>query len=156
TTGMGSVTLPRAAGAIPASPPEHQAVGTRAVSSDKAFRLRMCFQDVPLHYWYRKGSGLPDERKFWDKQGWEKFFKDRMEDGYNAIVYGPFFPQWQAYLIRHKQFPEARELPPSVLEPIIEQVNWIFRAAHENGIQNFLMYYHIVTSPAFAKAHGID
>jgi hypothetical protein len=130
------------------------------------FQMRACFEDLLLHYWYRPGmitesgtgqiGGQIDDRKFWNKQEWERVPRSRADEGYNAIIYGPSPNQWQTYLVRHKKFPEARELSAEIQEPIIEHVQWIFAKAHEFQLKNLLNNWQIVTTPAFAKAHRID
>jgi len=59
-------------------------------------------------------------------------------------------------LIRHTEFPEARDLPDAEQEKVIEHVGWIFRRAWELGLKNFIKCMFIVTTPAFARAHGHD
>lgn len=166
TAGVGATVITPAIQAVETRQPEPATTTRAPADATPAFRLRACFEDFTLHYWYRKGMvtesgsgqvvGRTDDDRFWDKSAWDHALKNRAEEGYNAIIYGPSMNLWQTYLIRHKEFPEARELSPEVQEPIIEQVKWIFAKAHEYGLKNLLDNWQIVTSPAFAEAHGMD
>ena len=62
----------------------------------------------------------------------------------------------QTFLIRHRTFPEARELTPEQSERIIEHVSWLFRRGKELGLENFVFSHFVTTTPAFARAHGLD
>ena len=166
TTGLGAITVAPQIHAQAHDQAETHRPQSRSITPGKAFQMRACFEDLILHYWYRIGmitesgtgqmAGQIDDKKFWDKQEWERVLRSRSHEGYNAIIYGPSPNQWQTYLVRHKEFPEAREIPPEVQEPIIEHVKWIFAKAHEFQLKNLLNNWQIVTSPAFARAHGID
>src|SRR5262249_26479342 len=63
---------------------------------------------------------------------------------------------WQTFLVRHTEHPEARELTAERADKVITHVGWIFQRAHELGLKNLLFSYFIVTTPAFARAHGLD
>src|SRR5262249_34273893 len=51
---------------------------------------------------------------------------------------------------------EARELTAEQSDKLQKHVAWIFARAHELGLKNLLFSYFIVTTPAFARAHGMD
>jgi alpha-beta hydrolase superfamily lysophospholipase len=59
-------------------------------------------------------------------------------------------------LIRHKQFPEARELTPEANEKKIGELKWLFAQAKRYGMRNFLYFNLLQYTPAFARAHGLD
>ncbi|MCZ6680346.1 MAG: hypothetical protein O7E52_24210, partial [Candidatus Poribacteria bacterium] len=110
-------------------------------------------------YWYAEHGQLWEAENFWDKNYWENKLRQFVQDGYNAVLYMPEpwqEHQWQTFLIRHNEFPEARELTAEQSNQIIAHVNWIFRRGHELGLKNFLWSYFIVTTRSFAKAHGMD
>jgi hypothetical protein len=124
-----------------------------------ALELRMGLEQLRNPYWYEQ-HGQPKEAKdFWDKDYWEKALNQWADEGYNAVLYWvePWTQtSWQAFLIRHKAFPEARELSPEQADKVIAHVGWIFHRAHELGLKNFLFTYQVATTVAFAKAHGLD
>ena len=164
TTGMGAALVTPALPSQASQPLEASAERVDPASSQRAFDLRACFENLTHDLWMPKwhltvwgSTYLPDNKRFWDKEEWERLFRARAQAGYNGIIYGPLDRlQWQTYLIRHKEFPEARKLPPNVQEPIIRHVQWIFQTAHKHGLKNFLLFDHIATTPAFARAHGMD
>jgi hypothetical protein len=133
-----------------AAKPAHQA---------NALEMRMGVEQLRNPYWYER-HGQPEAAKaFGDKQSWDKALRGWADDGYSAVLYWvePWTETaWQMFLIRHKEFPEAREYTRDQVDKVVEQVNWIFARAHELGLKNFLFTYQVVTTPAFAKAHGLD
>jgi hypothetical protein len=126
-------------------------------ASGPRLELRMGLEQLRNPFWYEQ-HGQPHEAKdFWDKGYWDRALNQWAQDGYNALLYWiePWNQtSWQALLIRHKEFPEARELTGEQVEKIIAHVNWIFQRAHELGLKNFLFTYHVATTVPFAKAHG--
>jgi len=116
-------------------------------------------ENFPNPYWYAEHGQTEEARRFWDKSEWEKRLRQWARDDYNAILYWvePWTEHaWQTFLIRHKEFPEARELSREQSDRLIAHVNWIFQRAHELGLKNYLFTYFVVTTPAFARAHGMD
>jgi hypothetical protein len=142
-------------------PVRGQSPGPKDARSGKAptLEVRMCFEQLRNPYWY-EGKGRGDEvKEFWDKKHWERVLKAWADDGYNAILYWPepwTETAWPSFLIGHAKFPEARELKAEQTERIVEHVRWIFAKAHEYGLKNFLFDYQVVTTAAFARAHGLD
>ena len=113
------------------------------------FDLRIGVEQLRNPYWYAAHGQEAEAKQFWDKGYWERVLKEWADDGYNGLLYWvePWTEtSWQAFLIRHKKFPEARELTPKEADHVIEHVNWIFHKAHELGIKNFLFTYQIATS----------
>lgn len=113
------------------------------------------------------GDTLPNSswdegsRSFWDRAGWETCLARWSTEGYNAVVWlGP--NEFGAacvgdhILMRHDEFPEARELSPEQNDTIIMQMQWLFRRARELGMRNFLYTHCIWVTPAFARTHGLD
>jgi len=133
--------------------------GQRQAGPAAALDVRMGVEQLRNPYWYERHGQPEQASRFWDKKHWERALEAWSQDGYNAVLYWvePWTETaWQAFLIRHKEFPEARELTRAQSDRVIGQVNWIFHKAHELGLKNFLFTYHIVTTTAFAKAHGMD
>jgi hypothetical protein len=98
---------------------------------------------------------------FWDREAWDARLSRWSAEGYNAVVWlGP--NEFGAacvgdhILLRHEEFPEARELPPEQSETIIAEMKWLFQQAKELGLRNFLYTLCIWVTPAFARAHEID
>ena len=98
---------------------------------------------------------------FWDRAAWEVRLSRWSAEGYNAVVWlGP--NEFGAacvgdhILLRHDEFPEARELSPEQSETIIAQMQWLFRRAKDLRMGNFLYTHCIWVTPAFARAHGLD
>jgi hypothetical protein len=121
----------------------------------------MIQENLPHPYWYedpkRGNPGAP--KSFWDKESWTRRFALLRESDYNAVLYwsDPWMVhQWQTWLIRHKHNPEARELSAEKQEALIEQIGWVFRKAREMGLKNILINMSVITTPAFARAHGLD
>lgn len=125
----------------------------------RALELRMGVAQLRNPYWYDKHGQPAEARSFWDKGTWEKELKGWADDGYNALLYWPepwVETSWPAFLIRNKEFPEARELTPEQADKVIEHMRWVFRRAHELGLKNYMFAYHVVTTVPFARAHGMD
>jgi hypothetical protein len=138
-----------------ADPAKEKSAAPRA----PALELRMAVEQLRNPYWYEKHGQADEARRFWDKEYWDKALSEWTADGYNAVLYWvePWTEtSWQAFLIGHKEFPEARELTPEQADKVVEHVAWIFHRAHELGLRNFLFTYHVVTTTAFARAHGFD
>ncbi len=123
--------------------------------------LRMIMVQLVHPYWYAdpKHNNVDAGKNFWREEYWTGVFRRAVEDGYDAIFYWsePWqVHQWQTWLIAHRKQPEARTLPDDQQAAVIKQVRWVFGKAHELGLKNFLINMCIVTTPPFAKAHGID
>jgi hypothetical protein len=138
-----------------------QPPGTQTNPARRAgvLELRIGSETLRNPHWYVENGREDEAQQFWDKKEWDRVFTRRAAEEYNAILYWiePWNKHaWQTFLIRHKEFPEARDLTPQQYDKLIEQVNWIFRRAHEHGLKNLLFTYSIVTTPAFAKVHGLE
>ena len=124
-----------------------------------ALEMRMGFEQLRDPFWY-EAHGYPNEAKyFWDRKHWENVLRQWSEQGYNALLYWPepwTEASFQSFLIRYKEFPEARVLADKQYARVIEHVNWIFTRAHELGLKNYMFAYQVVTTKAFAKTHGMD
>ena len=110
-------------------------------------------------YWYAAHGDAEAARQFWDMAYWDRVLETLADEGYNAVLFLPEPWQghaWQTFLIRHDEFPEARDMPVEDYDRVIAQVRRIFARAHELGLKNFLWSYFSVTTPAFARAHGFD
>jgi hypothetical protein len=140
-------------------PPQLPTTETSAARRAGVLELRIGSETLRNPYWYTENGRPEDARQFWDKKEWDRVFRRWADEEYTAILYWvePWNKHaWQTFLIRHKEFPEARDLTPEQYDKVIEHVNWIFRRAREHGLKNFLFMYSIVTTPAFAKAHGLE
>lgn len=100
----------------------------------------------------------PEDKTFWDEEYWSEKLVGWSSEGYNAVVwYGPNeLTNGQHMLIRHAEFPEARELPLEEVERRVAHLNWLFHRARELGLKNFLLTQSIFFTEAFAKAHGLN
>ena len=79
------------------------------------------------------------------------------EEGYSAVVWlGPneLWPPANHRLIRHQEFPEARELSDDEIERNIAEMQWLLGQAKLRGMQNFLYTLSVVYTSAFGEAHG--
>jgi hypothetical protein len=131
----------------------------KKAAANSPLELRMGVEQLRNPYWYEKHGQPAEARNFWDRDTWEKELKGWADDGYNAILYWPepwVETSWPAFLIRNKEFPEARELTPEQADKVVEHMRWVFRRAHELGLKNYMFAYHVVTTLPFAKAHGLD
>lgn len=106
---------------------------------------------------FLQGYPNTDNEVFWNTQYWDDLLKDRSNEGFTAVVwYGPNeFTNGQHMLVRHIEFPEARELTEAENDRIISHWQWIFDRAHEYGLGNYLLTQHIFTTKAFAQSHGL-
>lgn len=124
-----------------------------------ALETRIGVEQLRNPYWYAEHGQDEEARQFWDKEFWEKALRDWAADGYNGVLYWvePWTEtSWRSFLVRHKQFPEARELTAAQVDRVVAHMGWVFRKAHELGLKNFLFNYETVTTRPFAKAHGFD
>lgn len=120
---------------------------------------RIAIEQIKNPYWHEKHGQGDEARLFWDRDTWDRNLSEWALYGYNGIFYyvEPWQEtQWSDLLIRNEEFPEARCLTSKQSERVIEHIKWIFKRAHELGMKNYLFTYQIVTTPAFAKAHGMD
>jgi hypothetical protein len=123
------------------------------------FRFRATLESLSHPYWNEARGNSAAAEHFWDRTEWAKRLGKLADKGYNAIIFmcNPWLVhQWQTWLIPHHDFPEARDITPEQNRRVIEHVRWIMKTCRELGLQNFMMDMHIVTSPAFARAHGLD
>jgi hypothetical protein len=161
---ISAAVLAHGTGASCAPPLAIQSRQTPAAESSPARRdgvleLRIGSETLRNPYWYADNGHEDEARHFWDKKEWDRRLMRWAEEEYTAILYWvePWNRHaWQTFLIRHQEFPEARDLTLPQYDKVIEHVNWIFRRAHEHGLKNLLFTYSIVTTPAFAKAHGLE
>jgi len=98
---------------------------------------------------------------FWNCTAWEDRLSRWASEGYNAVVWlGPnefgAACMGDHLLLRHQEFPEARELAPEQNERIIAQMQVLLGRAKALGMCNLLYTHCIWVTPAFARAHGLD
>lgn len=125
----------------------------------RALRVRIGVETLRNPYWYAEQGHTEEAKQFWDKEYWDRILRGWADEGYNHVLYWvePWNKHaWQTFLIRHVEHPEARELSAKQSEKLEKHIAWIFGLAHELGLKNLLFSYFIVTTPAFAKAHGMD
>lgn len=130
-----------------------------SAASPRPFPVRMAAEQLRNPFWYAEHGGAEEARQFWDTGYWEGLLARLADDGYNAVLFMPepwSHHAWQTFLIRHEEFPEARDYTDEQYAKLIGHVRWIFRRSRELGLQNFLWSYFVVTTPAFARAHGMD
>src|SRR5437867_4489156 len=123
------------------------------------FPLRVRAEQLRNPFWYDANGDRDAARDFWDMDSWERILATLAGEGYNAVLYMPEPWQqhaWQTFLIRHDEFPEARDVPLGQYDRLIAHVRRVFARAHGLGLRNFLWSYFSVTTPAFARAHGLD
>jgi hypothetical protein len=127
--------------------------------AEHPFAVRAIVEQLHHPYWYADHGRADLSNQFWDQDAWEKALRSDVKSGYNAIVYfcEPWLEhQWQTFLIPHEEFPEARELELEQCDQVIKQARWIFRTAKELGLMNFMMNHCVITTQAFARAHGME
>ncbi|MDO8312860.1 MAG: hypothetical protein Q7T25_13060, partial [Sideroxyarcus sp.] len=93
-----------------------------------------------------------------DRPGWESVFALWKTEGYNNLVWlfsNELCGTGNHFLLRHEQFPEARELSPEQVEKNIADMNWLFSRAKQLGFGNYLYTHNISYTDAFAKAHKL-
>ena len=138
---------------------EPAAEGANEAGAGPHLEVRMGVEQLRNPYWYQKHDQPGEAENFWDKNSWERALQQWKRDDYNAILYWPepwTETAWPAFLIRHRDFPEARELSLEEANRVIEHLGWIFHRAHELGLKNFLFAYQVTTTKAFARVHGLD
>jgi len=121
--------------------------------------VRIGVETLRNPYWYAAQGHQAEAEQFWQKAHWDRVLRGWAAEGYNYVLYWvePWNKHaWQTFLIRHAEHPEARELTAEQSDKLVKHVAWIFGRAHELGLKNLLFSYFIVTTPAFAKAHGMD
>lgn len=125
----------------------------------RALGVRIGVETLRNPFWYAEQGHTEEAKRFWDKEHWDRVLRGWADEGYNHVLYWvePWNKHaWQTFLIRHVEHPEARELSAEQSAKLQKHVAWIFGRAHELGLKNLLFSYFIVTTPAFAKAHGMD
>jgi hypothetical protein len=128
-------------------------------SGGRVLGVRIGVETLRNPFWYAENGHVEEAQQFWDKDRWDRVLRGWAEEGYNHLIY--WVEPWnkhasQTFLIRHKDHPEARELTAEQCARITKHVGWIFGRAHALGLKNLLFSYFIVTTPAFARAHGMD
>src|SRR4051794_13857302 len=121
--------------------------------------VRIGVETLRNPYWYAAQGHQVEAEQFWQKAHWDRVLRSWAAEGYNYVLYWvePWNKHaWQTFLIRHTEHTEARELTAAQSDKLIKHVAWIFGRARELGLKNLLFTYFIVTTPAFAKAHGMD
>jgi len=105
---------------------------------------------------YLQGYPDPDQAVFWDVDYWDSALRERASEGFSAIVwYGPNeFTNGRHLLVRHSEFPEARELSAAENERLIAHWQVLFARAHEYGLENYLLTQHIFVTKALP--HSTD
>jgi hypothetical protein len=156
----GGSSAVHAPGTVTASPraARPDAGSDQSALHPRSLELRIGRETLRNPFWYADEGRTEEARQFWDRAAWDRVLRAWAAEQYNAVLYWvePWSKHgWQTFLIRHQKFPEARDLKPEQYDRAIEQVNWIFHRAHELGLKNILFTYSIVTTPAFAKAHGL-
>ena len=150
----GASTLP---GCVRLQPAKEQP--QKCQPDENSIRMRAILTGMSMPFWYEERGNEGGAKTFWDKDQWAKQFDRLAKSDYNTVIYmcNPWLVhQWQTWLVPHKKFPEARILTPQQQDDVIEQARWIFRNAKEHGLQNLMLSMYIVTTPAFAKHHGLD
>jgi hypothetical protein len=125
----------------------------------KTLDVRIGVETLRNPYWYAENGHEAEAKQFWDRDHWDRVLRGWAAEGYNHVLYWvePWNKHaWQTFLVRLKEHPEAHELSTERAEKLEKHVAWIFRRGHELGLKNLLFSYFIVTTPAFAKAHGMD
>src|SRR5262249_33306044 len=125
----------------------------------KVLGVRIGVETLRNPYWYEEHGHHQEAKQFWDKGHWDRVLRGWAAEGYTYVLYWvePWNRHaWQTFLIRHAEHPEARELTAERFDRLQKHVAWIFGRGHELGLKNLLFSYFIVTTPAFAKAHGMD
>ena len=139
-----------------ADPPgKHTGPAERA----RTLNVRIGVEMLRNPYWYEENGHKEEAKQFWDKDHWNRVLRGWADEGYDHLIYWvePWNKHaWQTFLVRHTEHPEAADLTAERSDKLQKHVAWIFGRAHELGLKNLLFSYFIVTTPAFAKAHGMD
>ncbi len=101
-----------------------------------SLELRIGVETLRNPFWYAEHGRQAEAQQFWDRAGWDRALRVWANEHYNAILYWvePWSKSgWQTFLIRHRKFPEARDLRPEQYYRAIEQADWIFHRAHDSG-----------------------
>ncbi len=105
-----------------------------------------------------QGYSHPENEVFYNKEYWEGKIVQWEQEGYNAVIwYGPNeLTNGEHLLVKHMEFPEAREISATENQKIIDQMNWLFTTSKKHGIESYLQTQPIFYTKAFGKAHGLD
>ena len=125
-----------------------------------------CQPDLPFramlvgypHIKETPGGGAGRAGGFFDRDHWNRKLTQWSREGFNVAVWiGPSeVLTGDHFLIRFKEFPEARELTAEENEKTIAQMKWLFQRARALGMKNFLYATVIHYTEAFEKAHGLE
>jgi hypothetical protein len=136
-----------------------RALPDKVVQHPGSLGLRIGVETLRNPFWYEQEGHEADARRFWDKSQWDAALRSWVEDGYKAVLdwIEPWNRHaWQTFLVRHKAYPEARELSPQQFDRLREHVSWIFQRALGLGLKNPVFTYSIVSTRSFAKVHGLE
>jgi hypothetical protein len=137
---------------------------TQLFAARKSIDFRAILTPYSIPIGEASGDHFFSNHVFSDKEYWTDRLSVIAKDGYNAVVWmGPselfaFWPDGGGghLLLRHKEFPEAREISADKNEEIIAQMKWLFRTVKDLGMMNFLHTHVIWYTKAFGRAHGLD
>lgn len=133
--------------------------GEAPAPTARALGVRIGVETLRNPYWYEANGHREEAKQFWERDHWDRVLRGWAAEGYTHVLYWvePWNRHaWQTFLVGHAEHPEARELTAEQSDRLQKHVAWIFGRAHELGLKNLLFSYFIVTTPAFAKAHGMD
>jgi hypothetical protein len=125
----------------------------------RALGVRIGVETLRNPHWYEDNGRAQEAKQFWDRGHWDRVLRGWAAEGYNHVLYWvePWNKHaWQTFLVPHDAHPEAREMTAEQSDRVRKHVAWVFARAHELGLKNLLFSYFIVTTPAFARAHGMD
>ena len=97
-------------------------------------------------------------QNYWDREYWDRELTDRKRQGYNAINWFHAtleYPEWQSWILRFLEFPEARPYSHDDTERVVEHLTWLFQHAKALGFRNYLMTFVIHYSEVFARVHNL-
>src|SRR6185503_10356468 len=101
--------------------PGDGAAPIRAEAGARPLEVRIRAEQLRIPYWYEKHGGAEEARQFWDREYSERILRTVRDEGYNAVLYLPepwIEHAWQTFLIRHREFPEARDLAAEEYERV--------------------------------------
>ncbi len=142
-----------------AGEPDDSGENSDPAVAGRELHVRIGVETLRNPFWYAEQGYQAEADQFWIKDHWDRVISGWVAEGYSHLLYWvePWNKHaWQTFLIRHQRHPEARELTAEQSDKLIEHMGWIFGQAHRAGLKNLLFCYFIVTTPAFAKAHGHD
>ena len=117
---------------------------------------RLAFRGIKLNTpWdsYRPSSAIDQHTATMkDLEYWQAYLDMMVENRFNAFTLWTMHPF--TYMIRPKNFPEASKWTDAEFAEWQRLYREVFRMAKQRGLDTYVVFWSIFTSPEFARAHN--